>query len=118
DAMGVHAADVIAGDAGEHRVNLAASHQLRLFDSALDGLHGGLDIHHHALLHPPGRMRTDTDDFQLAVGTYLADQSDHLGGADIQPDDHPATLLACHDYSLLPVSTVAGSRHATAMPLL
>src|SRR5690606_9734174 len=80
DAMGVHAADMVAGDAGEHRVDLAACHQLRLFDGALDGLHGGLDIHHDALLHAAGRMRADADDFQLTVCADLADQSDHLGG--------------------------------------
>jgi hypothetical protein len=65
DAVGVQAADVVAGHADERRVNAAAGHQLGFFDGALDRLHGGLDVHHHALLQAAGRVSTDTDDFQV-----------------------------------------------------
>src|SRR5690606_14732534 len=89
---------------GRAQSELQSRPTLRSSDLSLDRLHGGLDIHHHALLHAAGRMRADTDDFQLAVRADFADQRHHLGGADIQSDDHPATLLACHDCSLLPVN--------------
>src|SRR5690606_8200122 len=49
DAVGVQAADVIAGNADESRVDAATRHQLGFFHCALDGLHGGFDVHHHAL---------------------------------------------------------------------
>jgi hypothetical protein len=39
-----------AGDAHVDRVDLAAGHQLGLLHRPLDGLDGGLDVDHHALL--------------------------------------------------------------------
>jgi hypothetical protein len=96
DAVGVQAADVIAGHADERRVDAAAGHQLGFFDGALDRLHGGLDVHHHALLQAAGRVSTDTDDFQGAVFADFAHQRHHLGGADVQPDDHFAAMRVCH----------------------
>ncbi|MCY1442420.1 hypothetical protein D9M71_587860 [compost metagenome] len=96
DAVGVQAADVIAGDANERRVDPAAGHQLGFFHRTLDRLHGRFDIHHHALLQPARRMGADTDDFQGTVGRDFAYQRHHLGGADIQPDDHFAALHICH----------------------
>ena len=57
---------------------------------------GGLDVHHHALLQAPGRMRANTDDFDRAVFPDLAHQRHHLGGADIETDDHFAALHVCH----------------------
>ncbi|MCY1415824.1 hypothetical protein D9M71_313200 [compost metagenome] len=128
DAVGVQAADVVAGDADECRVDTAAGHLLGLVDGALDRLHGGLDVHHHALLQAAGRMGPDADDLQLAVGRDLAHQRHHLGGADVQADDHFAALHACHVYRIPPqihctvpaAATVVsgiGSRHATARPL-
>ena len=50
DAVGIQGANVAASDARVDRINLAASHELRLFHGALDGVHGGLDVHHNALL--------------------------------------------------------------------
>src|SRR5450830_141944 len=96
DAVGVQAADVIARHADERRVNPATGHQLCFFDGALDRLHGGLDVHHHALLQAPGRMRANTDDFDRAVFPDLAHQRHHFGGADIETDDHFAALHVCH----------------------
>ena len=49
-AVRVEAPDVAAGDAGERRGDLAVGHQLGLLERALDRGHGGLDVHHHALL--------------------------------------------------------------------
>ena len=87
---------MIAGDTGEHRMDLAAGHQLRFLDGSLDRLHGGLDIDHHAFFKAARRVRADTHDLQGAVCADLTDQRDHLGGPDIKPDNHSATLLACH----------------------
>ena len=53
NAMGVETLDVTAGNARIHRVNPAPRHEFGLFHSALDGLHGGFDIHHHTTLQPP-----------------------------------------------------------------
>ena len=96
DTVAVQAADVIASHTDERRVNAATRHQLRLFHRTLDRGHGGFDIDHHALLQPARRMGADTDDFQLAVGRHLAHQRHHLGGADVQANDHLAALRAIH----------------------
>ncbi len=63
DAVRVEAAHVAAGDAGVHRVNLAARHQLGFFDRALDRLHRRLDVDHHALLEAARGVRADADHF-------------------------------------------------------
>ncbi|MCY1541100.1 hypothetical protein D9M68_767730 [compost metagenome] len=71
-------------------------------------------------------MGADTDDFQLAIGSHFADQRHHFGGADIEANDHLATLHICHDYCLLLIHCTtavsaavgaSGSRHVTARPL-
>ena len=56
DAVGVEAAHMAAGDAGEHRVDLAPGHELGFLDRALDRLHRGLDVDHDALLEAPRRL--------------------------------------------------------------
>ncbi|MNZ51350.1 hypothetical protein D3C78_691600 [compost metagenome] len=96
DAVGVQAADMVAGHADERRVDAAASHQLRFFHCALDRLHGGLDVHHHALLQAAGRVSTDPDDLQGTVFANFTHQRHHLGGANVQPDDHFAAMRVCH----------------------
>ncbi len=96
DAVGIEAADVVAGQTREYRVDLAAGHELGFFYGALDRLDGGLDVDHYALLQAAGRMRADTDDLQFAVRADFADERDHFGGANIQSDYHPGTLLASH----------------------
>ena len=53
--VGVETANVAARDAGEHGVNLASRHQLRLFHRAPNRLHGGFDVHHHSFLQPARR---------------------------------------------------------------
>ena len=49
-----------------HRVDLAAGHQLGLFDGALDRLHGRFDVDHHALLQAARRMRADAEHFDAS----------------------------------------------------
>ena len=85
DAVGTQATDMAAGDARVDRVDLAAGHQLRLFDGALYGLNRGLDIHHHAALEAPGGMGADPHDLDQAILPFLAHQAGDLGGANIQP---------------------------------
>ncbi len=94
--MGVQAADVIACNAHEGRVDAAARHQLSFFNGALDRLHGGLDVHHHAFFQAAGRVCADPDDFQRAVFAHLTYQGHYLGSADVQPDDHFAAMRVCH----------------------
>ncbi len=84
DAVRIEAAHVAAGDAGIHRVNLAARHQFGFFHRALDGLHGGFDVDHHAFLQAARRMAADADDLELAVGFDFADDGDDLAGADVE----------------------------------
>ena len=126
NAVAVEAADMVAGHADKGRVNAATGHQLGFFHSALDRLHGGFDIDHHALLQTARRMGADADDFQLTVRIHFTDQRHHLGGTDIEADDHLAALHVCHGFHLLLIhcTTAAsaaagatGSRHATARPL-
>ena len=97
--VGVEAADVAARDAGEHRVDLAPRHQLRLFHRAPDRLHGGFDVHHHPLLQPARRMDPHPDDLDPVGVRDLADDGGHLRRADVEPHDealvrsfHPCTF--------------------------
>src|SRR5690606_27394963 len=89
DAVAVEAADVAAGNTHVHRMNLAAGHELGFFNGALDGLDGGFDIHHDPLLETAGRRGADSHNVDGAVTLDLADDRHHLGGADVQANDHP-----------------------------
>src|SRR3990167_4193553 len=82
----IDAADMAAGDAGMHLVDLAIGHQLGLLQRALDCAHRGFDVDHHALLHAVGFVHAHADHLQHAVRLDLADDGHDLGGADIQPD--------------------------------
>jgi hypothetical protein len=104
DAVGVEAADVIAGDAGIHRVDLAAGHQLRFLDGALNRLHRGLDVDDDAFLQAPGWMNADTDDFDAVVLGYFADDGRHLGCTDIQTHDQFLVGLFQRTQPSLPLS--------------
>ena len=64
--VGVETANVAARDAGEHGMNLASRHQLRLFHRAPNRLHGGLDVHHHAFLEPARGMGAHPDHLDAA----------------------------------------------------
>ncbi len=95
-AMGVEATYVAAGDAGVDGVDLAVRHQLGFLDRALDRLHGRFDIHHHALLQPARGLTSQTDHLDGAVRSDLAHERDHLGGADIEPDDDVFVRFSSH----------------------
>lgn len=67
----VLALHVVTGDRSVHRADFAAGHQLGFFDRALDRLHGGFDIHHHATLEAARLVRTDADHFDRIAGRVL-----------------------------------------------
>src|SRR3990172_4454811 len=94
DPVGVEAADVTAGDARVDGRDLAVGHELRLFDGALDGLDGCLDVHHHALAQTPGRVRADAHDVHAALAAFGDDGAD-LRRSDVETDDQ--LVVACHD---------------------
>ncbi len=87
DPVTVQAVDVAAGDAHEHRVDLASRHEFRLFDGAFDRFHGAVDVHHHALAQAAGRGLPQADDVDLPFRRQFPDDAADLGRADIQPDD-------------------------------
>ena len=99
DAVGVQAADMATGDSGVNRVDLAAGHELGLFDSTLYRLDGGLDVNDDAALQPARWMRTDADYFYRVLGGQLADDRDDFGCADIEPDDKLAVTSFSHRLS-------------------
>ncbi len=66
DAVRVHAANVAARNARIHRMNLATRHQLCLIDRATNGLHSGLNVHHHSLFEAVGAMRANAHNFEHA----------------------------------------------------
>ena len=105
DAVGIQAADMAAGNSHVDRVYLAARHQLGLLHRPLNGLHGGLDIDHHPLLHPLGGVRADPDHLHIALWPDFPDDRHHLGRADVQADDHLFVLYAAHG-SVSPVLPV------------
>ena len=115
DAVRVEAAHVAARDAREHRVDLAAGHQLRLLDGALDRLHGRVDVDDHALLEPARRVRAHADDLDGAVGAELADDRHHLRGADVEADDQVAFRFPSHQVSRPPAGRRRG-RNASSSP--
>ena len=47
DPVGIHAADMVAGNPGIHRVNFAAGHQFGFFHRPLNRVYSGIDIHDH-----------------------------------------------------------------------
>ena len=96
DAVRVQAAHVTARNAGEHRVNLAAGHQLGFLDRALDRLHGRVDVDDDALLEPARRMRPDADHFDRAVGAELADDRNDFRSADVEADDQVSFDFSNH----------------------
>src|SRR5690554_224153 len=88
DAVRVQAFDVATGNTCINRVNPATRHQFRFFHGTLNGLHSGLDVHHHSALEAAGRVGTDPHYFDRSIHLALADNRNHLGGSDIQADNH------------------------------
>ena len=67
DAMAVDPGDMPAGDPHIDRIDLTAGHELGVLDGAPDGLHGLLNIHHHALAHAVRGTGADPNDIHQAV---------------------------------------------------
>ena len=74
----IEALDVIPGDTRVDLADFAVRHQLGLFQSALYGIDGGLDIHHHALLQPARRMTAHADDLETTFGFEFGDDRHNL----------------------------------------
>ena len=87
DAVGVQAADVVAGNSREYRVDVAPCHQFRFLNGAADGLHRRLYVDYHPFLQPSRPARPQTDDFDLVLIIYLGNYGNHLGSADVKPDN-------------------------------
>ena len=85
-ALGVEALDVAAGDTGIDRLDLAAGHQLGLFDGLADGGDRALDVDDDPFAQAAGRAGADADDVDAVLGDVADDGAD-LGGADIETDD-------------------------------
>ena len=84
DAMAVDPGDMPAGDPHIDRIDLTAGHELGVLDGAPDGLHGLLNIHHHALAHAVRGTGADPNDIHQAVFRHFPYDRTHFGSADIQ----------------------------------
>jgi len=96
DAVRVEAAHVTARDPGEHRVDLAAGHELGLLHGALNRLHRRVDVDDHALLQAARGVRAEPHDLDRPVRSQLPDDRHHLGGADVEPHDEVPFVLLSH----------------------
>jgi len=85
--MRVEALDVACGVSRVDLADLAVGHQLRLFQRALDGVDGGLDVHHHAAAQPARRTRTHTDISSMPSSLISATMQTIFGGADVEADN-------------------------------
>ena len=94
-AAGIEAADMAAGDARIHIADLAVGHQLGLFQRALDGLHRGLDIDHHAFFQALRFVLAQPDHFVAPVGHHFGYHRHHFRGADVEADDQVFRVF-CH----------------------
>ena len=110
DARRVLALRVRARDRRVHAADLAAGHQLGFLDRALDRLHGGFDVDHHAALEPARFVAADADHLDRVARRILADQGHHLGGADVEADDEGLVAFAVH--------SVLSSAHVSAKPFV
>ena len=109
DAGRVSAVDMVAGDRGIHAAHFAAGHQFGLLDRALDRLHGGIDVDHHALAQPARFMRADADHLDRFARRVFADQRGDLGGPDVEADDQRLVALAVHVFSGLSLRPAGAS---------
>ena len=86
-------------DAGIDRTDFAADHEFCLFHRALNGLHGGLDVHHDPFSQALRRVGANPDHLQLTTGRLLANHGGHFAGADVETDN-PPTLFVRHSRHL------------------
>src|SRR5690606_31640730 len=96
DAVRIQTANMTACDARIYRVNLATGHQFGFFDGALNRLHRRFNVDHHTFFHTARRVRTDTDDFELALVGHGADDRDYFRRSNIETDNHLAVVSTSH----------------------
>src|SRR5690625_3582092 len=96
-------------------MDLAASHQLSLFNRSLNGLHRRLDIDDDALLQAPRWMRADAYDLDHPSRRHLTNDGNNLRGADIQPHQQVALGLLRHCF-LFPELDASALAQASAKP--
>ena len=78
--------DVAARNAGVHRLDLAAGHELGLFHGLAYGLNRLVDVDHHALAQTIGGTRAYPDDIYSVFGGF-ADNGADLCRAYVKADD-------------------------------
>ncbi len=76
-----------ACNSGVDLTDLAIGHQLRLFQSALDGIDCRLDIDDHPFAHALGFMLSQTKHFKPAFRQHFGHHRNHFAGADVQCND-------------------------------
>ncbi len=115
-AVRVLAIDMTAGQAHISRMHMTLGQLLRLVNRFLDRLHRGLDINHHSFPQPACRTAAHAHHMQLITGQHLCNQRHHLGGANIQSDDHVLTCLIRHLKTVSPTALLLFHCHARLLP--
>ena len=78
--MAVDPQDMVARDAGVHLLDRGAAHQLAFPHRLLDGMHGLLDVDHHALADAFGAGLAEAHDVQGIAPLRFRRQGADLGG--------------------------------------
>ena len=84
DTVRIQTANMAARNPGEHRVDLATGHQLRLFHRTLNRLNRRLDVDHHPFFETARRVVSDSDNFEHTFRRYLRDNRHHLRRTNVQ----------------------------------
>src|SRR5690606_10424178 len=113
-AAGIETGDVAAGDAGINLANLAVSHQLCLFQCALDRVDGGFDIDHNAFTHSLGFVLAQAQHFEAPFWQNLSHYGHHFTGADIECNDQ---VLDVTGHSLYLLGVLETGANVIANPL-
>src|SRR5690606_20839570 len=92
-AVRIQALDMAAGDAGEHRGDFAVRHQFGFFERALDRLHGGINVDHHAFLETARRVLSQADHLEAALRLQLRHDRHDLRSSYIEADDEILVFL-------------------------
>jgi len=85
-----------ARDARIDRIDIAARHQFRLLDGALNRVDRGFNIDDYALFQSTRGMRADADHLDPAVIMHFADDRDDFRRADIETDDQILVRILAH----------------------
>ena len=113
-AAAVHAADVPARDPRVHGGHFHPGRLLGLADGLLDGLHGGVDVHHDATAQPARGGGPHGEDLEPARRAGLGDDRADLGGAHVQSRDEIFRSCACHPRPPLVSTTWSRNRKSIA----